>query len=194
MLGGAGKTANSSTIFAQMYVKGISQGVHCFLVPLRNKVDNTNYPGVLCGDCGPKIGNENIDNGFIAFTNYRVPRDALLDRYSQVSEDGVFSSPITNPDIRFATVLGALEEGRITLAAGSQVILNLIQLHVRNALVVAGRYSALRKQFGREDGEEVAILNYPTTQIRLLIPLAEHFAYRFGTQDLLQRWMEAIVN
>ena len=120
-IGGASKTANMSTIFAQLYVKGISQGVHCFLVPLRKKSDNTTFPGVMCGDCGPKIGNECIDNGFIAFNNYRVPREALLDRYSQVSEDGVFSSQITSPDVRFATVLGALEEGRTTLTGGTQV-------------------------------------------------------------------------
>lgn len=124
-IGGAGKSANMACIMAQLYVKGICHGVHAFLVPLRNKKDNIPYPGVMIGDCGPKLGNENIDNGFIGFNNYRIPREALLDRFSQVSEEGVFSSPITNPDVRFATALGALEEGRITIASGTQVkILN----------------------------------------------------------------------
>jgi len=122
-IGGAAKTANMSCVFAQLYVKGISQGVHCFLVNIRDKATHLPLPGVLIGDCGPKVGNEVIDNGFIGFNKYRIPREALLDRYSTVSEDGNFSSPITNPDTRFATVLGALEEGRITIAAGSQVIL-----------------------------------------------------------------------
>jgi len=79
------------------------------------------FPGVVLGDCGPKVGNENIDNGFISFLNYRVPREALLDKISQVSEDGVFSSTISSPDARFATALGALEEGRITIGSGSIV-------------------------------------------------------------------------
>lgn len=91
------------------------------MVSLRDKITHTPYPGVTIGDCGPKVGNEVIDNGFIGFNNYRIPLEALLDRYSKVSEDGIFSSQITNPDTRFATVLGALEEGRITIATGSQV-------------------------------------------------------------------------
>jgi acyl-CoA oxidase len=120
-IGGAGKSANMACIFAQLYVKGVCHGVHGFLVPIRNKTDNMPLPGVILGDCGPKVGNENIDNGFIAFNNYRISRDSLLNRFSQVSEEGIFSSPITNPDVRFATALGALEEGRITIATGAQV-------------------------------------------------------------------------
>lgn len=120
-IGGAAKSSNMACVFAQLYVKGISQGVHCFLVALRDKSNHIPYPGIIIGDCGPKVGNEVIDNGFIGFNNYRIPREALLDRYSQVSQEGIFSSPISNPDTRFATVLGALEEGRITIAASAQV-------------------------------------------------------------------------
>ena len=109
-------------VFAQLEVKGINQGVHCFLVNIRNKLDHMPFPGVTLGDCGPKVGNEVVDNGFIGFNKYRIPRESLLDRYSKVSEDGIFSSPIVNPDTRFATVLGALVEGRITVFTGSQVI------------------------------------------------------------------------
>jgi acyl-CoA oxidase len=117
-----------SCIFALLNVKGINQGVHCFLVNLRDKINHMPFPGVTLGDCGPKVGNETIDNGFIGFNNYRIPREALLDRYSKVSPDGNFSSPISNPDTRFATVLGALEEGRITIAGGSQVKLNKFKI------------------------------------------------------------------
>jgi hypothetical protein len=64
---------------------------------------------------------------------------------------------------------------------------------LRNALVVAGRYASLRKQFGREDNEEYPILNYPTTQYKIIPALAEHLAYRFASFDLIQRWLEAVV-
>jgi acyl-CoA oxidase len=64
---------------------------------------------------------------------------------------------------------------------------------LRNGLVVAGRYAALRKQFGRDENEEVAILNYQTTQIKIIPALAEHFAYRFAGMDLVNRWEKAIV-
>jgi len=65
---------------------------------------------------------------------------------------------------------------------------------VKNALCVAGRYAALRKQFGREDNEEYSILNYPTTQMRLIPALAENFAFKFASNDLVQKWIEVEVN
>lgn len=65
---------------------------------------------------------------------------------------------------------------------------------MRNAICIATRYAALRKQFGREEGEEVAILKYPTTQIKILPALAEHFAYRFASLDMINRWCEVMVN
>jgi len=64
---------------------------------------------------------------------------------------------------------------------------------LKNSLIVASRYAALRKQFGREDNEEYPILNYPTTQMRLIPGLAENFAYRFAGFDLVSRWLECIV-
>ena len=64
---------------------------------------------------------------------------------------------------------------------------------LKNAICIASRYSALRKQFGREESEEVSILKYPTTQIKIIPALAEHFAYRFASFDLLNRWTEVMV-
>jgi hypothetical protein len=31
-------------------------------------------PGVLAGDCGPKSGNNAIDNGFMLFENVVIPK------------------------------------------------------------------------------------------------------------------------
>lgn len=120
-IGGAGRTANMSVIFAQLYTKNECHGVHAFLVPLRNKGDHLPFPGVIVGDTGPKVGHEGIDNGFIAFTNYRIPKDALLNRISQVMDDGTYVSEIKNADVRFGSVLGALSEGRLGLSMATQV-------------------------------------------------------------------------
>jgi acyl-CoA oxidase len=145
------------------------------------------FPGVHIGDCGPKVGNDNIDNGFIGFKNYRIPLESLLDKYSQVSEDGVFTTLINNPDIRFATALGALEEGRITVSLACQNIL-------RNAIVIASRFSVLRKQFGLKDKEEYPIISYPMTQIRIIPALADNFAFRVVGVTLGLRWIEITVS
>ena len=186
-IGGAGKTANMCIVFAQLYVKQVCYGVHSFIVGIRNIRDNMPFPGVTIGDAGPKLGNDNIDNGFIGFKNYRIPLESLLDKYSQVSQEGVFSTIIENPDIRFATALGALEEGRITIALAGQNIL-------RNAICIAARFSVLRKQFGTKDKVENPIINYPMTQIRIIPALADNFAYRIAGVTLGQRWVEILVN
>ena len=41
--------------------------------------------GVTLGDIGNKLGYGAMDNGFLMFNNYRVPRDAMLMRYARVS-------------------------------------------------------------------------------------------------------------
>lgn len=48
--------------------------------------------GVKIGDCGKKIGCDNIDNGFIGFSNVRIPRDNLLDKLSEVTDKGEFKT------------------------------------------------------------------------------------------------------
>jgi acyl-CoA oxidase len=37
--------------------------------------------GLLIGDMGPKTGYQTLDNGFIRFNNYRVPKEALLNQF-----------------------------------------------------------------------------------------------------------------
>jgi acyl-CoA oxidase len=185
-IGGAGCSSTMSIVFAQLYTKGICYGVHAFLTPIRDPSDMRSFPGVFLGDCGPKVGNDAVDNGYIAFHNYRIPREFLLDRLSQVDEQGNFFSQIQNPDHRFAACIGALGEGRAAIVGSAQVKL-------LNALTVAGRYSFLRKQFGIDDNKELPIITYPMTQIRIIPALAEHFAYRFAAMDLGFRWMDVIV-
>jgi acyl-CoA oxidase len=89
-IGAAGNIANMSVIWAQLFVKGKSYGVHAFIVPLRDKTTHKLLPGVLVGDCGPKNGCNEIDNGFILLDSVRIPVDNLLDRISQIDENGNF--------------------------------------------------------------------------------------------------------
>lgn len=187
-IGGAGRTANMSVIFAQLYTKNQCHGVHAFLVPLRSKADHMAFPGVIIGDTGPKIGNEGVDNGFIGFFHYRIPRESLLNKISQVSEDGTFTSSISNADVRFATALGELSEGRVGVCINTQVLLT-------NGLTIAGRYACLRTQFSTDmkgDNSEQPIINYPTTQVRLIPALAESLAMRAACFSLGNRWISIL--
>lgn len=55
-IGNLAKTATHGVVFAQLYTKGKGQGVHPFVVELRNPKNHQPYPGILIGDCGAKIG------------------------------------------------------------------------------------------------------------------------------------------
>lgn len=55
-------------------------------------------PGVVLGDCGKKEGQDAIDNGFMIFKNVRIPRKNLLNRFSDVNEEGKFVTSIENAD------------------------------------------------------------------------------------------------
>lgn len=92
------------TVFAQLTVGGTWQGPHVFVVRIRND-DASPARGVRIEDNGPKMGLNGVDNGRIWFSQTRIPRDALLDRYASVSPDGVYSSPIPSVSSRFGARL-----------------------------------------------------------------------------------------
>mmetsp|Transcript_17771 Transcript_17771/g.17742 ORF Transcript_17771/g.17742 Transcript_17771/m.17742 type:complete len:641 (-) Transcript_17771:42-1964(-) len=173
-IGAIGKTANMSVIFAQLFVDNINKGVHAFVVPIRkNDASHETFPGVVLGDCGKKIGLEGIDNGFILFKNYRIAYDCLLDKFSSINPEGKFKSAIKNKEKRFGIMIAGLVGGRISCVSGCEQ-------DMRNALTIALRFSAVRKQFSGQEGPELPVLNYPLQRYRLIPYLAKTFATRAG--------------
>lgn len=47
-------------------------------------------PGVFIEDMGAKMGLNGVDNGRLRFTNVEVPREALLNKFSEVTPEGEF--------------------------------------------------------------------------------------------------------
>jgi acyl-CoA oxidase len=175
-IGNAARDGRMAAVFAQLEVGGESHGVHALLVPLRDE-SGTVLPGVRIEDDGPKLGLNGVDNGKIWFDHVRVGHEALLNRYGDVSPDGVYSSPIENPTKRFFTMLGTLVQGRICVGGASVSASEL-------ALTIAIRYGLRRVQFGPEPGREVPILDYRTHQRRLLPRLAKSYALHFAQAEL----------
>ena len=177
-IGNAARDGRMAVVFAQLLCGGDSQGVHAFLVPIRND-DGTPAPGVRIEDCGLKAGLNGVDNGRLYFDHVRVPRENLLNRYADVAEDGTYRTPIENQTARFFTMLGTLVQGRISVAAGSGSATKV-------ALAIALRYGEVRRQFSAPGSpDEIAVLDYLAHQRKLLPALAKTYAIHFAQGELI---------
>ena len=173
-IGNAARHADVAVVFAQLEIGGDSEGVHAFVVPLRR--DGAVLPGVRIEDDGPKMGLNGVDNGRIWFDHVRVPREALLDQFASVSEDGAYSSPIESRNRRFFTMLGTLVQGRVCVGGAS---INAAKV----ALTIALRYAVRRRQFeATGPDEEQLLLDYGMHQRRLLPLLARTYALHFAQE------------
>ena len=181
-IGNAACHARVAAVFAQLIVAGESHGVHVLVVPIRDENGNV-HEGVRIEDCGEKMGLNGVDNGRIWFDHVRVPRDALLGRYGGVNANGVYESPIENPNKRFFTMLGALIQGRVCISGASISA-------AKTALTIAVRYGLRREQFGPPDEAEVVLLDYRTHQRRLMPLLAKTYALHFAQAELLESFHE----
>jgi acyl-CoA oxidase len=177
-IGNAARDGRMAVVFAQLEVGGREYGVHAFLVPIRDGAGRP-MPGVRIEDCGPKAGLNGVDNGRLWFSDVRVPREALLNRYGDVSAEGVYTSPIEGDSRRFFTTLGALVRGRISVAgsAGSAT---------QRAMTIAVRRALTRRQFRRPGADaEIVLLDYLAHQRKLLPALATSYALHFAQDQLV---------
>lgn len=188
-IGNAAEDGKMSTVFARLKIPSSAaagrlddHGVHAFVVPLRDDRGQC-IPGVEIHDCGYKVGLNGVDNGAIRFTNVRVPRENLLDRFATVDRSGRYSSPLSSQAKRFAATLGELTGGRVGLTFASIGVL-------KGAVTIAVRYSAQRQQFGPPNAPEVSVLDYPSQQLKLIPMLAMAYALHFTRETLIEKYVE----
>ncbi|MBN9618939.1 MAG: acyl-CoA dehydrogenase family protein, partial [Actinobacteria bacterium] len=176
-IGNAARDGRLAVVFAQLVTRGERQGVHAFVVPIRDE-HGAPMPGVRIDDCGLKAGLNGVDNGRLWFDDVRIPRDSLLNRYGDVAADGTYRTPIENQTARFFTMLGTLVQGRISVAGGAGSATKV-------ALTIAIRYGEKRRQFAGPDGVEIPVLDYLAHQRRLLPALAKTYALHFAQLELV---------
>ena len=181
-IGSLGRSANHAVVVAQLLIpdsegKLVSYGPHQFMVQIRNLQTHRPLEGVVIGDIGPKYGYASMDNGYMLFNQFQVPRTALLARYSSVDENGKYTRPSNA-----ATVYGSMTYARA-------IIINQSTLALARAVTVAVRYTLIRFQFGdRDSGSEIApelsVLDYSTVQIRVLTLLATTYALHYVAEAM----------
>ncbi|MDQ4053494.1 MAG: acyl-CoA dehydrogenase family protein [Actinomycetota bacterium] len=173
-IGNAAAHGDLAVVFAQLIVARVSEGVHAFVVPIRE--DGRVCAGVHIEDDGRKMGLNGVDNGKIWFEGVRVPRTALLNRFADVTPAGVYESPIENPNRRFFTMLGTLVQGRVCVGGAG---INAAKV----ALTIATKYAVRRRQFeATSEDEEELLLDYGLHQRRLFPLLARTYALHFAQE------------
>ncbi len=181
-IGNAAIDGLGAVVFAQLVTGGVNHGVHAFYVDLRDPITKEFLPGIGGEDDGVKGGLNGIDNGRLHFTNVRIPRTNLLNRYGNVDADGTYTSMIASPGRRFFTMLGTLVQGRVSLD-GAAVAASKV------ALKAAIQYATERRQFNASSHtDEEVLLDYQRHQRRLFTRLATTYAAGFAHEQLLQKF------
>ena len=142
---------------------GVNHGPHAFICQIRDKENHMPVAGCDIGDCGYKLGVNGLDNGWIRFSNYRIPRVALLNKHGDVDAKGIYSTKVENDLKRFGLHFSSLAGGRCLIS----------RLTVDFSLTVMGtvmRYVCVRKAFGEP---EVPIIEYPMVQHRVFKNFSE---------------------
>ncbi|CAO4363332.1 unnamed protein product [Caenorhabditis nigoni] len=181
--GALGKSSNWSIVIANLIVHDKNHGPHPFMVQLRDEMSHEPLPGITVGDIGPKMAFNGADNGFLGFKSYRIPRENMLMRHSKVTPSGNYIKP-PHAKIGYSSMVKV--RSRMAMDQG---------LFLASALVIAVRYSAVRRQGYLEDkSREVKVLDYQTQQHRLFPSIARAYAFIFCGFETIRLYDQLLID
>lgn len=156
-----------------------NEGAHCFLINIRDDA-NKLLSGIKIEDCGEKNSFKGVFSSRMWLNDVKVPRDALLDRHTQVLPDGSFATSLGSmPESRFSMVSGELMSG--TLIAASA-----INTRARNALWLITNSLALRCQ-ERVKKDKSVDRTYLLDTLTSKQPILSHVCTQIGLSITLRK-------
>ncbi|RLN85989.1 hypothetical protein BBO99_00000055 [Phytophthora kernoviae] len=146
--------------------------VGCYAQTELGHGSNTHDPmrGVTLGDIGPKIGFNNVDNGYCKFHQVRIPREQMGMRFATVTREGKYLKNSGVPQ----------EVLYFTMLQTRMVFIRSAGINLAKSCVISIRYSAVRQQGydanKPKSKKELSVLDYQTQQYRLFPLLAAAYA------------------
>ncbi len=178
--------SNFAVVFAQLFINGQHEGIHAFLVRIRNK-DMSVRHGVFIEDMGHKLSSNGVDNARISFTNISVPRESLLNKYSDVDINGNYHSKIPKKRERFLRVADRLLSGRLCIAA--------MQIsNTKSTLCTCFRYASKRLAMGKTGKSDTPIMDFQLFQNAMYPLLAKSVCLNIAFNQIKTIYSQNAVN
>lgn len=161
--------ASHAIFHGRLVSRGTDHGVHAFICRIRTEDSHIPLKGLEIGEIGPKYGYGVKDNGYLIFKDFKIPRSALLSKYTTITKDGEVS---TAGDNKMAY--------RVMLTMRSNLLKYAWQ-GVLKSIIIAGRYTNFRSQFKSLpfSSKERKIIQYETTKDHLVSYLSLGYASFF---------------
>lgn len=123
-----GYTAELGVVIADLRVDGVSHGPHPFFLQLRDGDTNELMPGIRVEDMGIKTVANDLDNARVWFDHVQLPRDALLNKFCEIDDEGAYQVVGDEP-MRIEVIGQRLLTGRQCIAEAA--ILSARVLHMK---------------------------------------------------------------
>ena len=168
--------AHFCIVFARLLINNNDEGIHAFLVSIRDKSLNIKE-GVTIWDMGHKIGINGIDNASIGFNNVKISKDCLLGDTSNIDSNGIFKSKINKKRDRFLHVADRLLSGRLCIAS-------MMMGASKYTLDLAINYASKRLAVGSNGKSNNPIFNFQFYKRSMMPLLAKTVCYNLSLNHI----------
>lgn len=154
--GDLGHYTSHAIVFARLRSKGKDYGVQPFMVQIRDLKTWEPCKGVELGDIGRKFGYHSKENGFMTLNNVRIPRNDMLNRFTNLDKEGNFN------------VIGDLRIIYCVMMLIRMQIVSNGPSYLAKACLIGTRYAVCRRQFKTMHGskKERKIMDYQTHMVK----------------------------